>query len=422
MKILVVPSEEFLPPDVPLSGIFERDQALALQSRGHEVGVLSIRMEGSLESITKQLLRSRELRLSGADLYRSMIRTARSPLLAEEKRGGLSVAQVCVSPVRSPGSLRSRELARDAGWLGVQKYVDRCGTPDVVHAHNALSGGTVALEVHRRLGVPFIVTEHSTAWSRGVVTPELVAVARSVFDAASERITVSPYLGDILRGHGVLSRSISIPNVVDSLFLEHPLGRSSGLQSDKVCFLNVGNLVEHKGQRDLIEAFALLCRASALDCRLRFLGDGPLRGALAAYATQHNLGQRVEFLGQLGRESVAEEMARSSCVVISSWQETFGVVAIEAMAMGVPVITTACGGPEFVVSEKTGDVVARRDPAELAQAMGRMLSDRGRFDAASLRLQAQRLYGADHVGRQLEAVLTRTIGSAASGMTPGTCG
>lgn len=412
LHILVIPSEDFVPANRPLSGVFERDQAIAVRAAGHCVGIVSTCMEVSVRSAAISMARSRELRRSDMTLlFRSALRAIRSPHGTHEIRESLPVEQVTVAAWRPPCGADAMRSLRDAGRRGVENYVVRFGRPDIVHAHNALGGGVIALDAKRRFGIPFVVTEHSTAWARNTVPAEFRGLAEEVFTTAAERIMVSPDLGGLLQSQGLFLHSVHIPNIVDDCFLSHPL-RSPLTGAGDFTFLNVGAMLEHKGQRDLLDAFATVRRGSRSDVKLRIVGHGPLRKSLEAHAGRRRVTEEVSFVGELSRCAVAEEMANASCVVIPSWQETFGVVAVEAMAMGLPVVATSSGGPECVVTEDTGVIVPPRASDALATAMMEVSEACERFHPTAMRARAKSLYSAESVARKLVSVFTDAVSAA----------
>ena len=104
---------------------------------------------------------------------------------------------------------------------------------------------------------------------------------------------------------------------------------------------------------ELLHAFAALHG----EPRLIIFGDGPESGALRALCAELGLYSRVSFRGHCPREELAEAYAAADCFVLASRSETFGVAYIEAMAAGLPVIATRCGGPEDFVTEENGILI-----------------------------------------------------------------
>jgi len=189
---------------------------------------------------------------------------------------------------------------------------------------------------------------------------------------------------------GVDGRLVVVPNSVDL----RRLGPARDGSSEPGRVLSVARLVEKKGLRDLVEACAVLQRRSATaGLQLEVVGGGPMRSELRA--TAERLGVNARFLGPLPQEQVLERYRRAAvyclpCVVAGSGdRDGLPTSVLEAMALGVPVVTTAVGGlPDAVIDGETGLLVPQHDPEALAAAIERLLTD-GEL-AARLAAQARR--------------------------------
>ena len=137
--------------------------------------------------------------------------------------------------------------------------------------------------------------------------------------------------------------------------------------------LGVGRFVEQKQFSVLIESFELLTRRE--DVRLVLAGDGPLRKKLHSLAVELGIEERVDFLGFVSNPY--KYMRRAQLLAISSQYEGFGVVVVEALACGTPIVSTNCpGGPSDILNDgEYGELVDVGDPNELAEAMARTLKD-----------------------------------------------
>ena len=141
--------------------------------------------------------------------------------------------------------------------------------------------------------------------------------------------------------------------------------------------LAVGRLVKQKGFDVLLEAMAILVKDPPFRCRLLIAGDGPERASLERLANDLGLADRVRFLGPTDRARIASLFRGAEAFVLPSRHEPFGIVNLEAMAAGVPVVATAVGGvPEFVVDRETGLLVRPGDSAALARGINRILTER----------------------------------------------
>jgi glycogen(starch) synthase len=163
-----------------------------------------------------------------------------------------------------------------------------------------------------------------------------------------------------------------------------------------------GRLVSEKGLDTLLRALVLVP-----DARLEIVGDGPMGPAYRDLADELGISLRVSFLGSMGFDGVAAAYARASVVCVpSAWDEPFGFVAAEAMAMRRPLVVTPSGALVELCTEGRGFVAARRDPAALATSLQEALADdQQRLDRARRASTfAIERFSADRVGSAYESV------------------
>jgi glycosyltransferase involved in cell wall biosynthesis len=137
--------------------------------------------------------------------------------------------------------------------------------------------------------------------------------------------------------------------------------------------------------------------------RLVLVGEGHFQRYTAdqddvrALAGELGLGERVEFAGRKPLGELVSEIQRSSVLVLPSRAESLGMVLVEALACGTPVVATRCGGPEDIVDERVGVLVPPEDPAALAAGIENVLDRRAEFDPAALRAHALERFGIESV-------------------------
>lgn len=331
-----------------------------------------------------------------------------------EVRSGVEVVRprFLIGPGRSLQSFEAR-----AWYLGVRRTVARLrdeSSFDLVHAHFIFPEGAVARRIAERYGVPLVVSEHAPwteQWfARSAVRREALAAAA----AAKVLIPVSEYVRDTIVGYtGDAARVQVIPAGVDGeLFAPAP---PETRRPDQILFVGWPNF--NKGIDILLHA-AVELKRRGLAARFLIVGGSYYRDTqrqeeqLKELAGALDLLDRVTFAGPRPHEEVARLMAESAVLVLPSRAESFGAVLVEALACGTPVVATACGGPEEIVSPEVGLLIPREDPAALANALETVLGEPGRFDPAALRDYALERFAWPRLADQLYDVYTRALDGA----------
>ena len=385
MHVLVLPSW-YGTADRPVTGTFFRDQALALQRVGLRVGVAYVEPR-SLRGFGFRAL---------AESHFQVSETVEGGVLTLRQHGWNPLAQTL------PGGLL---WARMMSAL-VSRYVRLQGPPDIIHAHASLWAGYAALHVSARYATPFVVTEHSSQFRLGSFPRALLARALRVFRAAAATIAVSESLRHAMSDYGVRSEILVVPNTVDPEFWTLPPQPRGGAP---FTFCAVGHLVPVKRFDTLIRAFATRFRGKP-DVRLVIGGDGASRQDLESLARALGVHGQVHYLGALSREGVRQAMWEAHCFVSPSLVETFGVVLIEALSTGLPVIATRSGGPEDIIVPEVGVLLDAGDEQTLGAAMA-AVRDGPAYDPHLLRRHAIQRYGYQAVGARLRGVYKKALGA-----------
>jgi L-malate glycosyltransferase len=358
MKIVVfgrnIPSSRY-----PTYGIFEWDHAVALKASGVDV----IYAYGDYRSLAKPRPWGFEKSVvKGIEVYRLSI-----PLENFSRGFKLWLAQ------------------KMTAWL-LNKIMCEHDNIDGWFSHFIEPSAYVTdfLYQHKQLHV---VMEHSSKLNQSVLNALDYKLADKVYHQCSQVIAVSKALGDSLNRHFGIS-PIIIPNIVNTLFtyfdhvVEYPF-----------TFVCTANLVKIKQHELLLKAFKDLND----DSRLIIIGDGPLRSELENLSKSLALDQRVRFEGLITRDEINEIYKYCHCFVLPSQSETFGVAYIEAMAAGLPVIATRCGGPLDFIDESNGLMVNVSDQKGLTLAMRQMIKHYDHYHRENISLQIIEKYSGSRI-------------------------
>ncbi len=306
-----------------------------------------------------------------------------------------------------PGTVASRQAALRA--LASRLSAMR---PDLVHAHGLFPDGIAAAELAARLGVPFVLTEHSSTFASELDDPGVRAMAADAVAGAAAILAVGAALAAEIRSLlPVVAGLVEIePNAVDAeAFHAAPIaGR------DPESLLWVGSRLPAKGIETLLRAFALV-RTARPGATLRLIGAAPKLADDAAWrdlARQLGIADAVAFEPSADRAGVAAAMARASVFVHPSRRETFGVVVAEALASGLPVVATRTGAARLLEPdvEAVGALADVDDAAGLADAVLRVLRQRGSYDPERLRARVVGRFDAETVAGSIADRYNRIVG------------
>ena len=237
-----------------------------------------------------------------------------------------------------------------AKWIGYRRFiraVKKEGVPNALHVHR-FEAGLLALKIQSNFNIPYIVTEHSSRFLYNQLGRFENKIAGKVFHGANKRISVSSKLKKSLEDNFHAKFDV-IPNGVDTDFFKRSELNRTKDENGYFVFFNAGNFTENKNIPLLVKAFHLFQQGHEKS-RLVLAGDGPTRSMVKRLVNELKLNSKVEFVGTVKREEIRDLFSKSDVYVLSSLKETFGVVVLESMSMGVPVISTKCGGPESILT------------------------------------------------------------------------
>jgi len=349
-------------------GIFEFDQAKALVAAGHDVVVLSVDLRS--------------------------IRRRRKWGLRSYERDGVRVEEINIPVGAVPKPLMIR-IGTSALRKLLKRAISKFGEPDIVHSHfydisymtlNALDGK-----------YKHAITEHSSYINSYLSDKEIykygemyrkadlvIAVSRSLCKRMYEIFGISP---------------LCINNIVDTDVFK--VKASSVNKSQKPFrFVSVANLVPQKRIDLVVSALSELVKAGK-PANLIIVGDGQMRASIEAQIEELGLGKHVRMIGKVDREEICKQLSDSDCFVLASQSETFGVSYIEAIASGLPVIASKCGGPEDFVNEENGILIEKDNLEELVKAMLFMYENARCYDHKKISMDISERFCAEMISKEI---------------------
>jgi len=256
---------------------------------------------------------------------------------------------------------------------------------DIIHSHLSYPGGFLGTIIQQKRKIPAILTEHSRikSYFRSWFHKQCVKYA---LRKTTSIIAVSRALSEEIISF--CHRPVTvIHNIVDI--------DKFGLKKNKSGeIINIGFLGSlknnNKGLDILLKSVSLLEKK---DFFLHIGGNGVLLGDFKKMAKDLDIDSKCKFYGEISQNEIADFYSKLDLFVLPSRYETFGIVLIEAMACGIPVIATKCGGPQEIVTPSTGMLIPKDNIEELKSAIISISENIGSYNKEAIRNYAHKYFG-----------------------------
>jgi 1,2-diacylglycerol 3-alpha-glucosyltransferase len=296
---------------------------------------------------------------------------------------------------------------------------------DVIHTHHPILLGQTAASKAADLNVPLVFTFHTQYWEYTHYVPfpqeaiqdflkNAIHTWLKVFMQKCQHIVIpSESMKEILiKDYGLEDYYTVIPTGTDlKPFLRadgKTLRQSHGWQDDKV-IVSIGRLASEKNWETLLRAAAQVY-AQHPNMRLVLIGDGPDKQTLEALAAELGIAERVTFTGQVPFDEVPAYLKAADIFSFASVTETQGLVTIEAMAAGLPVVAVDGSGTHDIVDQGKDGFLVENDPNALASAINEMLCNPQQMKQFSANtLKKAKTFDANRLGKQMIKVYEQAI-------------
>lgn len=263
----------------------------------------------------------------------------------------------------------------------LENVIKTKGKIDVVHFHSCFWAGICAPYIKKKFSLPCVLTEHTGISNSNKIKKSYMKQILNAYESVDELISVSHALKQEILQH--VHRDIKvIHNFLDGE--KFKINTYEIKKTNKFKFFSLAFLVEGKGFDILIKSCEILLK-EGYDFLLEIGGDGYLREELEKYVLDNNLQNNIVFLGMLSREDVIKKMNECSAFILCSLYETFGVVYIEALSCGKPVIAIKNGGSNEIINNKVGIVIDKKDLNEISNAMKTMMLNIEKYNSNVIR-------------------------------------
>jgi glycosyltransferase involved in cell wall biosynthesis len=358
MHVLVIPYN-YPTVEFPQRAIFIADQVKALRSSGNKVSVL-----GCIPKTINDVIKTKKF------------------IFGQIKNQPWLISTPAIRGLLNINDFLSFNVGK---WL-FKNYLKRVGTPDIIHVHNS-STAKLALWIKESYEIPFVVTEHSSAMWQGKNV-----FNKQIFTESKANIAVSEVFAKSLSQRYSVPFT-DIPNVVDTEFFV-PSKKMKTNNTVKIC--SIGNLTKNKNHTLLIQSVDTLVKKGH-EIELIIAGSGSELSSLKREIVSLSLVGKVKLLGLQTRREVLDLLQSSDYFVLPSIKETFGVVLIEALSCGLPILTLNNGGSKSIVNEKVG-MIANNQQEFRASLLNLMSKD---YDRKEIRRYAIEHYSSSIIANKL---------------------
>jgi glycosyltransferase involved in cell wall biosynthesis len=362
----------------PTWGCFEKDQAEALNSLGHHVTILSVD--------TRFRFYWRKLGIQCG------------------MHNNIATFNVFLLPYALLFFLPKKIKEWFYAWqleILYKRAKQQNGTPDVIYSHY-LHNTLKAIPLRKKYNIPIVAMEH---WSQMAYTPipkNTISTAKRVYASIDQLLTVSSALKiNIEKQIGV--NSIVVPNMVGK---EFHYAKQNKTESKTIQLITTGRLIPEKHFDMLIQAIANI---SSLPLKLCIIGNGAEKDKLQKLVTKLHLEDRVQLLGHKSKQEIVALLQESDIFVLPSQSETFGVAYIEALACGLPIIATDCGGPRDIVTSNNGLLVPINNQQALEQAIIQVSNNLSSYNKKAIAEDCQNRFSSNNVAKHIIQILEQTI-------------
>jgi len=348
----------------------------AYERKGHEVYIFAPRVEDYIDQ-EKNVFRYRSVNLTSKVKY----------------------------PLPIPLSFRVKKVITDFN-------------PDIVHVHHPFLLSSAAIMYGKKLGIPKILTIHTQYEQYAYyispiperVTQEAIKMIISHLAYKTDCITTpSASMKELIEGYGIKNRIEVIPNAIhlisfreDDELKRIKIKKKYNLKEDDKIILFVGRVASEKSIDKIIKALAIIKKRSSGKEKLLIVGNGPAMDELKQLARTLKLEKDVIFAGTVSYEEIMHYYKMAYVFTITSTTETFGIVTIEALASGVPVLAVKAPGAVDILTDGLDGMLVDDDVEKFADALEKIIREpelRGKLSKGALKTSKK--YSIDTISERM---------------------
>jgi len=321
----------------------------AYERKGHEVYIFAPKVEDYIDQ-EKNVFRYRSINLTSKVKY----------------------------PIPIPLSFRAKKVITEFN-------------PDIVHVHHPFVLSSQAIMYGKKLGIPKILTLHTQYEQYAYYIapiPERItqeAIKMIIYNLAYKIdciTTPSESMKDLIKSYGVKNRIEVIPNAIElNSFKEKDelkcleIKKRYNLKEDDKIILYVGRIAQEKSIDKIIEALAIIKGRGINRAKLLIVGNGPAMEELRQLVQSLGVEEEVIFTGAVGNEEIQHYYKIAYLFTIASISESFGIVIIEALASGIPVLAVRAPGAVDIITDGVDGLLTEDDVEQFASALEKLIRE-----------------------------------------------
>ena len=360
MKVLIIPSW-YPEGEDKLMGIYHKEYAYALSKSNVEVDMLHISRQGIRHPIKYLFMKKLEIdNEDGYNVYKLKM---------------LNTEKINTKLFMNTYTKKLNKLFK--------YYLKNNSKPDILHAEVTIPAGYAVAKLGKKYNIPVVLTEHSSGFmdffNGKYKDYSMYALNNSYYTTVSNMM--KKQLSTISDKCDIL------PNLINTdKYKVKRYKRGNTLNLITICALRKG-----KGIEKVIEALNVLVNEKNIkNVHLNIVGDGYLMNFYKETADELNMSKYITFHGQKTNKEIIELLSKNDIFVVGSRYETFCIPGVEALASGIPIVTTKCGGIEEYIDKKCGELCKSRDAIDIADKIEYVYKNLDKYDVNYLRSVSDR--------------------------------
>lgn len=285
----------------------------------------------------------------------------------------------------------------------LKKAIIKFGKPDLVHAH-FLMGGYIGSKIKKKFNIPCVLTEHSSCVLKQNQTKLISKLMGKIYPNYDCLISVSNVLEKSIDDSGYICNQI-IPNTIQNYFLEPKFVE----KEKEFTFIFVGHLINSKGIINLLKGFNIFINTCFSNAKLIIVGNGVLLNDVIKFIGENNLSSKIDFFKNIKNIDLPLYYLKSHVFVLPSIYETFGVVYIEAMACGLPILTLKNGGSNNIVNNNNGHFIIDNAPITICNGLKYMYDNYHLYNENEIRSEFIEKYSEEVFFKKINVIYEKLI-------------